>query len=133
MERLIDIEGSDGYKVYPFSVIAKEGVINDFYDDKNIVIFYKEGTVSILDKKEIAESKDIGSATVFSSELEDKILTFKKIKGKFIDMETGSIWDITGRCTGGQLKDKELTPEKHSNHFAFAWLSFHPESEIYEK
>lgn len=133
MERLIDIKGSDGYKVYPFSVIAKEGVINDHYDGRNIVIFYKEGTVSVLDKKEIAKSKDIGSATVFSSELENKILTFEKIKGEFVDKETNSIWDITGRCIRGQLKGKELMPEIHSNHFAFAWFSFHPESEIYEK
>ncbi len=133
MERLIDVEGSDGYKIYPFSVIAKEGVINDFYDGRNIVIFYKKGTVSILDKKEIAKSKDIGSATVFSSELEDRILTFEKINGKFVDKETQSIWDITGRCLRGQLKGKELMPEIHSNHFAFAWFSFHPESEIYEK
>lgn len=60
MERLIDLKGGDSYKVYPFSVIAEEGVINDYYNGRNIVIFYKEGTVSILDKKEIAESKDIG-------------------------------------------------------------------------
>ncbi len=133
MERLIDIKGSDGYKVYPFSVIAKEGVINDHYDGRNIVIFYKEGTVSVLDKKEIAKSKDIGSATVFSSELESRILTFEKTKGEFVDKETKSIWDITGLCINGQLKGKELMPEIHSNHFAFAWFSFHPESEIYEK
>jgi len=133
MERIIDIKGRDGYKVYPFSVIAKEGVINDFYDGRNIVIFYKKGTVSILDKKEIAKSKDIGSATVFLSELEGRILTFGKIKGEFVDKETKSIWDITGKCIRGQLKGKELMPEIHSNQFAFAWFSFHPESEIYEK
>lgn len=133
MERLIDLKGGDSYKVYPFSVIAEEGVINDYYNGRNIVIFYKEGTVSILDKKEIAESKDIGSATVFSSELDGKILTFEKINGGFVDMETRSVWDITGLCIKGQHIGKELIPEKHSNHFAFAWFAFHPESEIYEK
>ena len=131
MERVIDVEGSNGYKIYPFSIITKEGVINDRYDGRNIVILYKEGTVSILDKKEIAKSKAIGSAIIFSSELEGKILTFEKINGEFIDKETGSIWDITGRCIKGKLKGKELKPEPHSNHFAFAWLAFHPESIIY--
>lgn len=133
MERVIDVKGSDAYKIYPFSIIAKKGVINDRYDGRNIVIFYKEGAVSVLDNKEIAKSKNIGSATVFSSDIEGQVLTFKKKNNKFVDNETNSVWDITGRCTKGELKGKELNPEPHSNHFAFAWLTFHPESEIYEE
>jgi hypothetical protein len=133
MERLIDIKGNKGYKVYPFSIIAKEGIINDYYDGRNIVIFYKKGTVSVLNNKKIIKSKDIGSATVFSSEIDDNILTFEKINGKILDKETKSFWDITGHCIQGYYKGRELIPEKHSNHFAFAWLSFHPESEIYRK
>lgn len=131
MERVIDLKGYNGYKIYPFSTIAKEGTINDNFEGINIVIFYKYGTVSVLDNKDIAESKTIGTATVFSSKVDGKILTFKKIKDKFIDNETGSEWDITGLCVDGHLKGKELIPEPHSNHFAFAWLTFHPESEIY--
>jgi len=131
MERVIDLKGIDGYKIYPFTIIAKEEVINDTYDGRNIVIFYKEGTVSVLDKKEISESKEIGSATVFSSKLDGKTLSFRKQNNEFIDNETNSVWDITGRCIKGKLKNKELMPERHSNHFAFAWLNFYPESEIY--
>ncbi len=59
MERVIDLEGENGYKIYPFSIIAKKGVINDKYDKKNIVIFYKKGTVSVLDKNDISKSKSI--------------------------------------------------------------------------
>lgn len=132
MERIIDIKGTNGYKIYPFSAISKKGVINDVYSNKSIVIFYKKGTVSILDKKEISKSKDIGSATAFSSIIDGKSLTFKKKNDFFVDNETKSIWDITGKCTSGVLKGKTLTPEAHSNHFAFAWLAFHPESEIYK-
>ncbi|MBE9489945.1 MAG: DUF3179 domain-containing protein [Bacteroidetes bacterium] len=132
MERIIDIEGTNGYRIYPFSVITNKGVINDVYDDRHIVIFYKEDTVSVLDNKEISKSKAIGSATVFSSVLDGKLLTFKKKNDVFLDKETKSIWDITGQCIDGKLKDKVLTPIPHSNHFAFAWLTFHPESEIYK-
>jgi len=131
MERVIDLKGNHGYKIYPFSIIAKEGVIQDNVEGKNIVIFYKKGTVSILDEKEIAKSKDIGSAALFSSKLDGKVLTFKKINDEFLDTETQSVWDITGRCIQGELKGKELWPLPHSNHFAFAWLTFHPDSEIY--
>ncbi len=133
MERIIDLEGSNGYRIYPFSIISEEGVINDNYDGKNIVIFYTEETISVLDKKDISKSKSIGSATLFSSNLDGKILMFKKTKDGFVDSDTKSTWDITGRCIKGKMKGKELSLERYSNHFAFAWLAFHPESEIYSK
>jgi hypothetical protein len=133
MERVIDLEGQNSCKIYPLSIIAKKGVINDRYDEKNIVIFYKKGTVSVLDKNEISKSKSIGSATMFSSDIDGTILTFQKVDEDFIDNETGSVWDITGRCINGKMKGKELLPERYSNHFAFAWLTFHPKSEIYRE
>jgi len=132
LERIIAIEGSKGHKVYPFTILSKKGVVSDIYNDKRIVIFFKKGVVSVLDQKDIYKSRGIGSATVFCSILDGKTLTFKKKNGLFTDKETGSIWDITGRCISGELKGKVLKPETHSNHFAFAWLSFYPESEIYK-
>ena len=48
-----------------------------------------------------------------------------------MDNETGSIWDITGYCREGKLKGKQLWIIPHSNHFAFAYLAFYPNSEIY--
>ena len=131
MERVIDIKGKSRYKIYPFSTIKKEGVINDSLDDKSIVIFYQKGTVSVLDSKEITRAKNIGSATVFSAKLDGQVLTFKKKNRRFTDDQTNSTWDITGLCMEGPLKGKELAAERHSNHFAFAWLAFHPESIIY--
>lgn len=130
MDRVIDIEGSDGYKIYPFSMVANLGILHDTYDGNSIVIFHKEGTVSVLDKRQISKSRSVGSATVFSSILDDH-LHFEKIDGAFIDEETQSEWDITGRCINGMLEGKELIPIPHSNHFAFAWLSFYPDSEIF--
>jgi len=32
----------------------------------------------------------------------------------------------------GFYMGKQLVTEVHSNHFAFAWFAFYPESEIYE-
>lgn len=133
MERVVNIEGENGYKVYPFSAISKKGIINDNYDGKNIVIFYRKKTISVLDKSDIKESKLVGSATVFSSEINGKKLDFKKKKDHFIDIQTKSIWDITGHCIAGSYLNKQLTPIIHSNHFAFAWLAFYPESIIFQE
>ena len=131
MERVIDVRGREGYKVYPFSTVAKAGVINDTYDGFDLVIFYKEGTVSVLDQKEIALSKQVGSATLFSPVVDNRKLTFKKKRDYFQDIETKSKWDITGNCFDGKFSGKSLTPLPHSNHFAFAFLRFFPDAEIY--
>ncbi len=131
MERVVDISDGDDYKIYPFSVVAEKGVINDRFKSKHIVVFYMPGTISILDANDIKASKDIGSVTVFNAVLDGEILTFTK-KGKVIlDDQTSSTWNITGECIAGPMEGKQLSIEPHSNHFAFAWSAFHPESAFY--
>lgn len=131
MERIIDVHAEGDYKIYPFSKIAEKGVINDTFKSKNIVIFYQSGTVSVLDKKDISQSKNIGSATVFNAEINNQVLTFQKEGDIFKDDQTNSHWDITGKCISGPMKGSQLRIEPHGNHFAFAWLAFFPDSIIY--
>lgn len=131
MERIVDIRSAGEFKVYTFSVIAEKGVLNDEFNSKHVVLFYQPGTVSVLDEKEISESKDIGMVTVFNSKLDDKIFTFRKENGIILDNETSSKWDITGLCFEGKLNGKQLQIEPHGNHFAFAWLAIHPDTKIY--
>ncbi|GET24421.1 DUF3179 domain-containing protein [Prolixibacter sp. NT017] len=132
MERVIDIEVDGKYKIYPLSEISKKGAINDNFEGQAVVFFHTEKTVSVLDENNIAQSKQIGSVTVFDPRLDDKLLTFNKTKKGFVDKETNSVWSITGKCIAGKLKGKELRPLPHGNHFAFAWFAFHPETEIYK-
>ncbi|MCD4791986.1 MAG: DUF3179 domain-containing protein [Bacteroidales bacterium] len=131
MERIINIKDHEKYKIYPFSVIKKEEVINDKFKSKNIVIFYQNGTVSVLDNTIISKSKDVGSITVFNPKVNNEILIFKKAGNTFEDEQTNSEWDITGLCTKGELKGSQIKPVIHGNHFAFAWFAFYPESEIF--
>jgi len=132
MERLIDIQDGEFSKIYPFTILIKKGVVNDQFKTKNISIFYQKGARSHLDEYNIEEAREIGTATVFNTNLDGQILTFKKEDGKFFDLETKSEWVITGKCIAGSLKGKQLVIEPHSNHFAFSWLKFHPNSEIYK-
>lgn len=133
MERVIDIENMGDYKIYPTAVIEKHKVINDTFKDKNVVLMHQAGTVSVLDKEDIKDSKNIGTTVVYNRKLNDQLFTFSKVKKKFTDDQTGSIWDITGRCIDGELKGSQLVIEPHSNHFAFAWLAFYPDSEIFSE
>lgn len=132
MERIIDIEVDEKYKIYPLSEISEIQVVNDEFHGQPVVFFHTEKTVSVLDENNISKSKQIGSVTVFDPRLDEQLHTFKKTKKGFIDNETGSFWSITGKCISGELKGKELRPVPHGNHFAFAWFAFHPECEIFK-
>ncbi len=132
LERIVNVSVKGKYIIYPFSVISKKGVINDSFKSKDIVIFFKTGTVSILDKKDISKSKDVGSVTVFSPVVNNMKLSFAKKDDKIVDTKTNSVWDITGKCIKGKLAGSQLAIEPYSTHFAFAWLAFHPESVIYK-
>jgi len=131
MERVVDVHGDLHDKIYPFSEIAKLGVVNDSVDDSFICIFYHNETVSVLDDKEISKSKKIGTATVFDAFFDGRRLTFK-VDGKYFrDDQTGSRWDITGHCIEGDYMGKRLWAKAHSNDFAFAFLAFHPDAIIW--
>ena len=132
MERVIDIEVHGEYKIYPFSKIANAGTVNDKYKTLNVVFFHSDQTVSAVDASKISASRSIGSVTVFNPLVDGQLLTFKKQHGAFIDDQTGSKWDITGRCVECKMKGTQLMIVPHSNHFAFAWLAFFPDSEIYK-
>ena len=131
MERVIDIHVKGKYKIYPLSTISERHVINDKFQGLPLVIFYTSKTVSVLDNTKISESRQVGSVTVFSSEIEGQTLKFKKKRSGFVDKQTKSVWSITGECISGEMKGKQLRPVTHGNHFAFAWFAFHPETEIY--
>jgi len=131
MERVIDIRSGDDFKIYPWSKIAENGVIQDNFNGTDVVFFHKSGMVSAMDAAEIENSRDIGSVSAFRPYIDDKKLDFDKKGDWFIDEQTGSKWDITGHCVKGKYKGQQLMIEPHGSHFAFAWLAFHPESEIY--
>jgi hypothetical protein len=133
MERIVDIEDNGEYKIYTFKDIEKAGAINDSFKTKDVVLFHQSGTISVLDQSDISASKDIGTISVFNRKLDGKKLSFEKSNGVFKDLQTKSSWDITGICYEGKLKGKQLKIEPHSNHFAFAWLAFYPDSEIFKE
>ena len=65
MERVISVRTGNQQRIYPYSVFSKEPVINDTLGDSAVVIFSKEGTLSVLDESQITESKTVPSATAY--------------------------------------------------------------------
>jgi hypothetical protein len=130
-ERVVTVEMGGKSKAYPFSLTKKLGAINDEVEGLPVVIFHSSGAVSPVDKVIIAESREVGSTGVFDRKVDGKILTFAYQHGKFMDKETSSVWDITGRAVEGKLTGQQLIPLLHGDEFWFVWSGFHPDTEIF--
>jgi len=133
MERVISVKINDKRKLYPFSVLTQSAILNDNVSNSPLVIFKTGETYSVLDQNKITSSKKIPAYTVFSSLVENKALHFYFKNGLIRDRETNSQWDVMGQSTHGKLKGQQLKTVQHGIHFAFAWLAFNPDVEIYTK
>ena len=134
MEYVVAIEKDNSEKIYPLNLLKEQKVINDILDGDNIVLFYDSAMISNLDTREIKNGRQMGSATVFSANLDNQILTFvaNENENGFIDNETGSQWNFIGRCISGKLENKQLKPITYSFDFAFAWFAFNPVCKVYD-
>lgn len=131
MERVISVTENGRQRVYPFTALKAEPVINDELAGLPIVIMSKEGTLSVLDEEFIRDSRVVPSATAFQRKLDQRVLEFEARGGKIYDKQTGSQWNLLGQAVEGPLKGRRLAPVENGIHFAFAWLAFNPGSEIY--
>ncbi|PJF37153.1 MAG: hypothetical protein CUN49_01875, partial [Candidatus Thermofonsia Clade 1 bacterium] len=123
----------DGVPIaYPFSLLAREGVINDVVGKVPVVAFWQDGAVSALDRSEIDKSRRIGMAALYERTVDGRKLTFELGKdGLPRDLETGSIWNVFGRATEGALAGTQLVRAFANPHFWFAWAAFQPETRVY--
>ena len=103
----VSIDGVDA--AYPFSLLEQERVVHDTVGGREIVVFFKPGTVSALDRRVIVDSNDVGSTGVFEPVVDGRKLTFSADGDGFVDGETGSRWNILGEsvdgAAGGQQAD----------------------------
>lgn len=118
---------------YPFAALQEDIAINDEVADRAVVALWQPGKRSALDQRDIDASRDVGTAAIYSRELEDgTVLTFTAdAEGVITDEQTGSQWNQFGRATSGELEDTQLRQIISGTHFWFAWNAFQPDSIIY--
>jgi len=131
MEKVVTVSVANSDKAYPYSITRELHVINDEITKVPVVVFHADGTVSTLDRNRIGASRKVGSTGVFDRRIDGQQLVFHYKDGSFYDEQTKSVWDIIGRAVQGPLRGKELTRIVHGDYFAFAWLAFKPETEIF--
>jgi thiol-disulfide isomerase/thioredoxin len=96
-----------------------------------MVVIWRPGTTSALDRQQIAGSRDVGAAAAFSRRLGGRVLSFTASAGQVRDEQTGSVWDPFGRATTGPLAGSRLTPASAADSFWFDWAAFHPDTTVW--
>lgn len=131
MEKVIGVKLDNHQKAYPYSITRSKQIINDTVGNTLLLIAHTGGARSAMDAAEIEKSKESGSTGVFKRMLNGRELSFITEEGHIKDEQTGSIWTIAGKAVEGQYKGQQLEAVTFGDYFAFAWLVFWPETEIY--
>ena len=117
---VVGVTVNDVSKAYPFTAIVKQELILD--DVGGVPMFLLVGE----DKK---------SVRAFERKVDGRKLEFLKTNPPstlFVDAETGSSWDFSGRALAGPLKDKQLTKLPVLNDYWFDWQTYHPTTSVYD-
>ena len=131
MERVVAVTLGGVDLALPFSVLEEERVVDYQVEGEELVVFFKSGTVSALDRSFIRESRDVGATGVFDPNLDGRQLSFRADSDDIVDEETGSVWNILGVAIEGPLTGKRLEPIVHGAHFWFARAVFKPDTTVY--
>jgi hypothetical protein len=132
LERVVAIDAGTESLTVPYSVLEREAIVHYTLAGRDLVVFFKKGTASTLDKADIADGRDVGAVGVFDPTFEGKILTFRLMDGRILDDQTGSTWNLLGKAEAGPLAGKELRPLVYrAAQFWFSWAVFKPDTFIY--
>jgi Protein of unknown function (DUF3179) len=96
-----------------------------------LLVVWRSGATSALDRHSIAASRNVGAAAAFSRRVGNRTLAFRATDGNITDHETGSTWDQFGRAVAGPLTGTRLAPTTAMDSFWFDWAAFHPETTIW--
>jgi hypothetical protein len=96
----------------------------------DLVILWRPGQASGLETSETGTGRDVGSVAVFSPIVDGRTLTLSPSGDGYMDAQTGSRWDITGRAVSGELAGTQLERVPHLDTFWFAWSSYRPDSAL---
>jgi hypothetical protein len=107
---------ADQSKAYYYEDVEAAGVINDTLGEFPVVVW--------------AENNEFQA---FIRRIGDQTLTFKLEDGQIVDLETGSIWDISrGLAKEGPLLGEGLQAVPVLSSFDWAFEDFYPDGEFYQ-
>ena len=130
--RVLGLRAGGAALAFPYADLALDGAAHADLGGEPVVVFWRSGTASALSSIDIASGRDVGSAAAYDPRIDGAALTFTAEGAAFLDAQTGSRWDLTGRAVSGPLEGRRLRPmPEQTTSFWFAWAALHPETDVY--
>lgn len=120
-ERVLGIPGAGTAGIaIPFGTLAQQGTV--------AAVSLQAGSIPVV----VFWSGDAQAAMAFRPEAGGSALTFEVVGDRIVDRETGSTWSVAGVAISGSLAGTRLSEIAQAYvAYWFAWVNFHPETELW--
>ena len=133
LERVLGIVINDKVWAFPFSELRDQAFLQDKLSEEPVLIIGLDSVASAVDARQIKDSANTLAAAVYSRRLDGRVLEFKQTSAGVIDTQTQSLWNLFGQAIQGPLKGKQLIKIDKGVYFAFVWLDFYPQTQIFSE
>ncbi|MEM9403861.1 MAG: DUF3179 domain-containing (seleno)protein [Pseudomonadota bacterium] len=114
---IIGLEVGGQARAYDWDELQKRRLVSERFGDTDVLVL---------------SSADGSSAFAYDRQVDDAVLEFEINGDELIDTNTGSKWDIFGRCVSGPKAGAQLEGLQNYKQFVRAWASFHPHTTYYQ-
>jgi len=131
-QRVVGLGVLDSFIAIDGELLRKERVVKVDFDGRPVVVVWKPGTTSAIDGERIGDGLDAGATGVFAAVVDGQPTSFvvSPDRNAFVDEATGSTWTVAGEAIAGPLAGTRLEPVVHLDTFWFAWVRYHPNTEL---
>jgi Protein of unknown function (DUF3179) len=138
VERVLGLSEGQQHLAVPYTRLAAQAdrgvaAVNLELAGEPVLVVWRSGATSALDRRSIAASRKVGAAAAFARRAGGRVLTFDSTAGKVTDVQTASTWDQFGRAVAGPLTGTRLAPATAMDSFWFDWAAFHPGTAIWTR
>jgi hypothetical protein len=116
---VVGVRSGTGVKAYDWNDLVNRSLIQDTVGATPVLVFVAD---------------DSATYHVWNRQVGGQTLSFDKVAGQqLLADNTGSQWDLSGRCISGKLKDEQLQPVQAYQEFWHSWSHFHPATTVYKR
>lgn len=132
MTRLVGLADGDDARAVTLEVLADQRTVETELGGRRVVVLWAPGQASALDTAAIDRGRDVGQTAAFVAEIDGSPVELvpSDTDGRFVDRESGSVFDLRGRALDGPLAGRQLEPIPHDDTFWFVWVAFRPDTRL---